>query len=156
MKTLAFIVLVMLSLSATAQEDTSQLNWFTNLDEAKDVAKEENRPILVYFTGSDWCPPCKALKSDFFETEEFSARAENLVLVMIDYPRRVDIITETQRTYNKKLINVYNANKSFPTLVMLNYKGKEIGKLSGYSSYNAYKDTSHHFTLVDDAIAKYN
>ncbi|MEM7087681.1 MAG: thioredoxin family protein [Bacteroidota bacterium] len=154
MKPLAVIALVMLFLPSFAQDNTSQLDWLTNLDEAKVIAKEKKRPILVYFNGSDWCAPCKALKSDFFETEEFALRAENLVLVMIDYPRRVDIITQEQRTYNKKIIDTYNPEKAFPTLLMLNRKGKELGKLGGYSSFNSYKDTSHHFSFVDEFLPK--
>jgi thioredoxin-related protein len=154
MKPFAIIALVMLSLSSFAQDSVSQLDWLTNLDEAKEIAKENNRPILVYFTGSDWCAPCKALKSDFFETEAFALRAQNLVLVMIDYPRRVDIISETQRAYNKKVMETYNPDKAFPAMVMLTKKGKEAGKLTGYSSFNSYKDTSHHFSFVDKFLAK--
>jgi len=156
MKSFAVITLLMLSLSSFAQDNVSQLDWLTNLDEAKEIAKEENKPILVYFTGSDWCAPCKALKTDFFETDEFASRAQSLVLVMIDYPRRIDIISETQRAYNKKIIDTYNPDKAFPAMVMLNKKGKEDGKLTGYSSFNSYKDTSHHFTFVDESLAKYN
>lgn len=156
MKPLVVIALMMLFLPTFAQDNATELNWLTDLDEAKELAKENNSSILVYFNGSDWCAPCKALKSDFFETEAFALRSKNLVLVMIDYPRRVDIISETQRAYNKKVIASYNPEKSFPTLVMLTKKGKEIGKISGYSSFNSYKDTSHHFSFVDESLAKNN
>lgn len=156
MKQLVIVALVMFSTVSFSQDDSSQLNWLTNLDEAKEISKTNHKPILLYFTGSDWCTPCKALKTDFFETEEFATRAKDLVLVMIDYPRRMDIISETQKAYNKTVIEKYNANKSFPKFIMLNAKGKEIGELSGYSSFNTYKDTSHHFAFVDEYIAKYN
>jgi len=146
----------MFSTVSFSQDDSSQLNWLTNLDEAKEISKKNHSPILLYFTGSDWCTPCKALKTDFFETEEFALRAMDLVLVKIDYPRRVDIISETQKAYNKTVIEKYNTSKSFPKLIMLNRKGMEIGELSGYSSFNTYKDTSHHFAFVDEFIAKYN
>lgn len=157
MKHLVVLVFLMLTLVSFAQEDNAtQLNWLTNLEEAREISKEENRPILVYFTGSDWCTPCKALKADFFETEEFAARASNLVLVKIDYPRRMDIITEVQKAYNLKVMEKYNKDKSFPKLVMINHKGKELGVLSGYSSFGSYKDTSHHFNFVDSHLSKYN
>ena len=156
MKRLVVIAFLMLSAGSFAQEETSQLNWLTNLDEAEEISKTNHKPILLYFTGSDWCTPCKALKIDFFETEEFALRAKDLVLLKIDYPRRMDIISETQKAYNKTVIEKYNTDKSFPKLIMLNGKGKEIGELSGYSSFNTYKDTSHHFAFVDEFIAKYN
>lgn len=153
-----FFVLAFLMLTATtfAQEDASQLDWHTDLVTAEEISKKENKPILIYFTGSDWCPPCVALKKDFFETEEFAARAKDLVLVYIDYPRRMDIITDDQRAYNKTVIAKYNSNKSFPKLVMINSNGSELGKLSGYSSFNTYQDTSHHYNFVDGYIAKNN
>ena len=157
MKRLVVILLVFSSVVSLAQEDdANQLNWLTNLEEAKDISKEENRPILVYFTGSDWCTPCKALKADFFESEEFAERAGNIVLVEIDYPRRMDIITEAQKAYNLKVMEKYNKDKSFPKLVMINHKGKELGVLSGYSSFGSYKDTSHHFSFIDSHLSKYN
>jgi thioredoxin-related protein len=156
MKRLVVIAILMLSVVSLAQDDTSQLKWLTNLDEAEEIASNNNQPILLYFTGSDWCTPCKALKTDFFETEAFAERAKEIVLVMIDYPRRIDIITETQKAYNKTVIEKYNTDKSFPKIIMLNGKGKEIGQLSGYSSFNTYKDTSHHFAFVDEFIAKYH
>ena len=153
-----FFVMVFLMLTAVsfAQDDTSQLNWLTDLEAAEVISKQENKPILIYFTGSDWCPPCVALKKDFFETEAFADRAKGLVLVYIDFPRRLDIITDDQREYNKIVIAKYNRNKSFPKLVMLNSRGAELGKLSGYSSFNTYQDTSHHYTFVDGNIAKNN
>lgn len=133
-------------------EKVSNLKWHTNLDKAKSAALATNKKILVYFTGSDWCAPCKALKEDFFETEAFEKRAENFELVYIDYPRRKDIISENAMKYNRTLIEKYNKNKTFPKLVMLDKNGKELGFLGGYSSFNNYKDTSHHFKFVDTYI----
>ncbi len=150
MRPLIYIALFLFSISSFSQDETSQLNWLTNMDEAEAISKKENKLILVYFTGSDWCSPCVALKKDFFETEEFAERAKNLVLVMIDYPRRSDIISEEQRAYNKKIMAKYNTNKSFPKLVMVNSGGSEMGKLSGYSQ----RDTSHHFTFVDEYLTR--
>ncbi|MDC8003844.1 thioredoxin family protein [Aureisphaera galaxeae] len=152
---LVFLFFVGLSTQLFSQKD-SQLNWLYNLDAAKEVSKAEKKPILIYFTGSDWCAPCKALKTDFFETEAFAERANSMVLVMIDYPRRMDIITEEQRAYNKTIMAKYNKNGSFPLLVMTNSKGKALGELSSYSSFNSYKDTSHHFDFVDKHIVGYN
>jgi len=140
--------------SLEMNEEVSSLPWLTNLEEAEKISAEKELPILIYFTGSDWCPPCVALKKDFFETADFAERAKGLVLVMIDYPRRLDIISEEQRAYNKKIISKYNSNKSFPKIVMVNKKGHELGKISGYSSFNTYQDTSHHFTFVDKYVAK--
>ena len=133
------------TLLASAQDSTS-LNWLLDLDEAQAIAKKEKKPILMYFTGSDWCAPCKQLKEDFFDTEKFAEMAENFVLMYVDYPRRQDIITEDQRSYNKLLILKYNKEGSFPTLVMLSAKGKVKDEISGYSSI---RDTQYHYAFLE-------
>ena len=149
-KRFLIVTLVFLSTAVSfAQENGSSLDWLTNLEEAEKISKQTSKPILMYFTGSDWCPPCVALKNDFFESPEFATRADRFVLVMIDYPRRIDIISEEQLAYNKKVIGKYNSNKSFPKLLVLNHSGKELGRLSGYSSYSTDQDTSYHFEFVD-------
>lgn len=151
----AFLFVAVISSTAFSQTD-SQLNWLYNMEEAMEISKAEKKPILVYFTGSDWCAPCKGLKSDFFATDDFLQRAGNMVLVMIDYPRRMDIISEEQRAYNKTVMAKYNKGGSFPLMVMTNHKGKVLGELSGYSSFSTYKDTSHHFDFVDKHLVGYN
>lgn len=156
MKRFCLITFLIVATAGFAQNETSNLNWLTDLDIAKKVSKEEGKSIMVYFTGSDWCTPCVALKKDFFETDDFAERAKNLVLVMIDYPRRVDIISEAQLAYNKKIIEKYNREKSFPNVVMLNKNGNILGNLSGYSSYNTYHDTSHHYAFVDKYVSRNN
>ncbi|MEJ6792945.1 MAG: thioredoxin family protein [Lacinutrix sp.] len=82
----------------------SNINWLTDFDDAKKASSTLGKPILIYFTGSDWCPPCKMLKTDFFNSEAFELKSKNFVLLMVDMPRRLDIITEEQRNKNKKVI----------------------------------------------------
>lgn len=134
--------------SATEME-ASQVtnNWLTNLEEAKTKAKLEKKLILLYFTGSDWCSPCVALKKDFFETEEFAKYQDEFVMVYIDKPRRTDIISAEQMAYNKTVIKKYNT-KSFPRMMILDSKGNKKDELKGYSSFNTYKDTSYHFNMI--------
>jgi thioredoxin-related protein len=136
------------------ESQESAIQWLTNIGEAKKISAQTKKPILVYFSGSDWCAPCKALKSDFFGADKFQKEySSDFVFVMIDYPRRKDILTEAQYTYNRSIIETYNKSKTFPKVVMLNHKGKELGKISGYSSFNSYKDTSYHYTFVDKYVS---
>jgi len=144
---LLFVLFLSFSVSLSAQDDDSgSLQWLTNLEEAKKISKKTDKPILLYFTGSDWCPPCKLLKQDFFDSEEFVKLADDLVLVMIDYPRRLDILTEAQFAYNKEIVAKYNKERSFPKLLILNDRGKQKDVISGYSSL---RDTSNHFAFLN-------
>lgn len=57
------IVCLFVSQIILSQEATSEttLNWVSSYDEALSKSKEEKKPILIYFKGSDWCGPCKVL-----------------------------------------------------------------------------------------------
>ena len=149
MKYLLIIAFMGLSTITFAQDSEQSLQWYTNLDEAIKVSKKSNKPILLYFTGSDWCSPCKMLKQDFFDSSEFIDKSDDLVLVMIDYPRRVDILTEEQFAYNKEIVAKYNRARTFPKLLILNNKGKRKDQISGYSSL---RDPSNHFEFINRNI----
>ena len=61
---------------------SSRANWLTNMEEAQKIAAEKDVPILINFTGSDWCSWCHKLRNEVFATEEFINYAnENLVLL---------------------------------------------------------------------------
>ncbi|MFY7740779.1 MAG: thioredoxin family protein [Flavobacterium sp.] len=80
------LLLVVSSMTIQAQE---KLTWHTNIDEAIAVSKIENKPLFLFFTGSDWCGWCIRLQNEVFKTPEFIAWAkEKVVLVELDFPRR--------------------------------------------------------------------
>ena len=107
--------------------------WMKNYDQAIADAKKEERNILVYFTGSDWCPPCKMLKKDLFDTEDFKAIATNYTLLYIDIPRNRDLISAEQMQHNSELMKKINKKGVFPLLIVLNEKGAKLDQYSGYS-----------------------
>ena len=36
--------------------------WFTDPEKAKEFAAKRNLPIMMLFSGTDWCPPCQHLR----------------------------------------------------------------------------------------------
>jgi thioredoxin-related protein len=124
---IALTILIGLSPALTAGE-----GWLTNIEKAKEQAKGEKRMILVEFTGSDWCPPCKALKKNVFNTDKFKAYAkENLVLVELDFPRNKSKLTKEQIAYNKAQAKKFGI-RGYPTVFLLDASGKEIMKKVGF------------------------
>ncbi len=123
-----FLVNAQGGLIADAHDD-----WLTNHETALQLAKKENKNILVYFTGSDWCPPCKMLKKDLFGTNEFKNLAKDYVLLYVDIPRNQDLISAKQMEHNKQLLSKLNKKGVFPLLKVLDPKGKELDEVSGYS-----------------------
>ena len=153
MKKIFFLLFISISLFGFSQEeDYSKLNWLTDFDSAKQESVSSKKPILIYFTGSDWCSPCKMLKEDFFNTEAFEVKAEHFVLLKVDMPRRLDIITADQKKKNKILVKKYNQKGGYPNLVALDTDLRVIGELSGYTFL---RETDRHFAFIDGLIEKH-
>lgn len=151
MKSLILILLFAIPISISAQEEN--LHWLTDFEAAKQVSKDTKKPILMYFTGSDWCAPCIMLKEDFFSTAKFKSQAEKLVLLKVDIPRRTDIISEEQLKANKKLLATYNKQGGFPNIIALNEQGKVLGTQGSYSA--SLRDPSRYFSFVTMIIDNY-
>lgn len=108
----------------------SQLDWLTDTQQALAKARTEQKLVLLNFTGSDWCPWCIRLEKEVFSTPEFAAYAKtNLILVLVDFPRKKQL-SEDQKKANSKLAAKYGI-EGLPTLVVLDSTGNQLGKL-GY------------------------
>lgn len=115
--------------AAQKQSAASSLNWLDDNQQALALAKQENKPILINFTGSDWCPPCIMLKNNVFNTPEFEAFAkENLILEVADFPRGIPQ-SEDLRERNAALAQKYGI-QFFPTLIILDSEGRRIGQMA--------------------------
>ena len=116
---------------AAWQVSAADDNWLTDLSKAQAKAKDEKKMVLVDFNGSDWCPPCKALRKDVLNSPEFVEYAKkNLVLVDVDFPRQKQISAD-QKAANEKLAKKYKVD-GFPTIILLSSDGKQLEKKVGY------------------------
>lgn len=104
--------------------------WHDSFESARQASHETGKPILVDFTGSDWCAWCIKLRTDVFETAEFKAWArDNVILLELDYPKRRMQSLEI-RKQNKELAIRYNVTV-YPSVLFLDGDGEVLGKL-GY------------------------
>lgn len=108
--------------------------WLTNWEQAQNKATQENKFILLNFSGSDWCAPCIKMKKEVFESEPFLSIAEKeLVLVRADFPRsKKNQLPKEQVAHNEKLAEKYNTSGKFPLTLLLDAKGKVIKEWDGY------------------------
>jgi thioredoxin-related protein len=117
-------------LSLTAQADQTQ-EWLTDVPTALQKAKQENKILLLDFTGSDWCGWCVKLKNEVLDQPEFKEFAKtNLVLVEVDFPHHKQL-EPAQQEANKQLAQTYRVG-GFPTIVLLNRESQALGKIEGY------------------------
>jgi thioredoxin-related protein len=108
--------------------------WFTNLESAKKEAKQQNKLILLNFSGSDWCAPCIKMKKNYFETAIFQQYAnDKLVLLKADFPRlKKNALPAEQQKTNEQLAEKYNLKGTFPCTVLMNAEGKILKRWEGY------------------------
>ena len=105
--------------------------WMTDYAAATAAAREQQRPMLLLFTGSDWCPPCKRLERSILDTDFFAQFArENLVVVLLDFPRRKQLAPEL-RKQNEALAERFDVH-AYPTVLLLAPDGEPLGRL-GYA-----------------------
>lgn len=144
-KIVLILTLCMSTFFYAQQNSGAQLNWETNFDVAKVKAQKSNKPILMLFTGSDWCPPCKALKKDVLNSSMFKEKSKVFVLLLVDFPKNKERISSQQANANKELNMAYGV-RSFPTLIAVDYKGNVIDKIKNYNSNDG---ANKYFAFID-------
>lgn len=123
-KILIIAVLFFTSLVSQAQE----LKWYTDVSEAAKIALDEKKPLLFFFTGSDWCGWCHKLQKDVFSKPEFITWAkEKVVLVELDFPKRTPQ-DENLRAQNQNLQQMFGV-RGYPTIWLVQpvqQEGKKV------------------------------
>lgn len=109
------------------------INWEPDFENAKKIAREQHKLILLNFSGSDWCGPCILTRRDYLENQDFIAMADkNLVLVNADFPRKKkNMLAAEQVKRNEALAEIYNKEGSFPLTLLLDSQGKVIKSWHG-------------------------
>jgi thioredoxin-related protein len=133
MKSKLTLILLLLTLSSIAFADNkTKLKpiWLTKYTDALKYAKKFDRPILVNFTGSDWCGWCVKLKKEVFDKKEFKEFAStDVILFEADFPNRKKQ-SAAIKGQNKKLKEKFGIT-GYPSIILLNSKGEKITK-TGY------------------------
>ncbi|MEO5917330.1 MAG: thioredoxin family protein [Luteolibacter sp.] len=103
--------------------------WSTDLEKAFVQAKAENKPILLEFTGSTWCPQCVIMTKNVFSKKEFvDAAKKKFILVELDIPFggvTKDETGEDVEDKNTKYVKQYSVNE-FPHVILIKPDGKEF------------------------------
>ena len=135
------VMLFCTSLLATSMLWAGGAEWIEDIEAAQEMAKAKNRPILVNFTGSDWCGWCKRLDREVFSQNEFASFAkENLVLLKVDFPKYRKLSKEKMRQ-NYAFANKYGV-MGYPTIYLMDSSGRTILK-TGYVPGGAERYIQH-------------
>lgn len=113
----------------TERVGKGNLTWLTDFEQGLVRAREEGKPMLVEFTGSDWCVWCQRLDREVFIQPGFKEYAENrFVLVELDFPHAEPLPDEVfkQRDELRQKFKV----EEYPTVIVLSSASQEMGRLS--------------------------
>ena len=128
-----FSLLLGSSCGESASDAGASVQWMTSYAKALEQSRQTGKPILADFTGSDWCPPCKALKKRVFNSPDFARWAsQKVILLEVDFPRWVpqdQDLKEQNAQLGQKYAAVFN---SYPTLLFLNAEGMVLTQMTGY------------------------
>ena len=109
-----FLVFIIIVLTQSNNAQTIDLNWHTDLSKAVSISINEKKPIMLFFTGSDWCGWCMRLKKEVFNHEKFKIWSDDkIILVELDFPRRKKLEPNILNQ-NRELARIFGVS-GYPT-----------------------------------------
>lgn len=104
----------------------------TDFAVAAEKAKETQTPMLVEFTGSDWCPPCKHLRKTVLDTPEFEEflAQKGWIYVELDFPRKPGAIPAETMKAREEIMMRYGV-RGFPSMMLLDSSGNPYAVIVG-------------------------
>lgn len=108
------------------------IRWYDSYDTAVNMARFENKPMLVDFTAK-WCGWCEKMDRDVFANEEVIAKLQKFICVRIDVDKQRDIAY------------AYAIN-SLPRVVVINTHSEMVGDWIGYRGWEDFSK------LLDDVM----
>jgi protein disulfide-isomerase len=144
-----FIVLIYaLLLTFNLSAAPSKINWITSYEEAVNQSNTTSKPILLFFTGSDWCSWCHKLEAEVLNTPEFQeAASDKFIFVILDFPMSTKLDSNLS-AQNKQLQKKYDV-RGFPTIVLVDGKGQKIG-VTGYRAGGGKQYAEHLFKMLSE------
>ncbi len=142
----ALIITATLALVAMSSSVFAGEAWMTDIDAALAKGKQENKPVLAEFTGSDWCPPCMMMHKKVFSKSAFTQVAsKSYILVKIDIPQGNKALYEK----NAKVLSKYKV-EGVPTVILFNSEGKEFDRFiaSSFPSIQSF------LSKIDQSLKK--
>lgn len=129
-----------LSASAIMAPAWGATEWMTDFESAQTKAQEENKALLVNFTGSDWCGWCVQLKKELLNTPQFTDYiAPHFIAVEVDVPNNASRVGgEENLMKNRELCRRFSISV-FPSVVVMTPTGFVTGGFTGSTGFTAAK-----------------
>jgi thiol-disulfide isomerase/thioredoxin len=110
-----------------AAPDQASIRWFDgSIDEAFAAAKEQRKPVFLYW-GEEWCPFCNRLEAKVFTRDEFIALSHEFIALYLGTD------TEEKIEYGDRF-----GIRGFPTVIVFDPDGVPITRIDGGADIEQY------------------
>jgi thiamine biosynthesis lipoprotein len=93
-------------------------------------------PVLLIFSGSDWCLPCKRIEKNILADTSFRKFAQHhLITFIADFPQKKKL-PDSEKISNEKLADEFNPKGIFPLLLLVKPNRTIVASLE-YENYSA-------------------
>ena len=126
--------------------------WTQDTDAGFALAKEAGLPILLNFTGSDWCYWCKLMDRRVFSSLAWRnwASQKKIVLLWVDFPQDKSMVPAAQQPKNRALSEKFGV-RGYPTYYVVAPDGETVwGRLGASQDATAAEFCGS----VDECIAR--
>lgn len=148
MSTTWLLLVCISTLLNAAPANGSGIKWMTNYEEAIDLGKSSSKPVILFFTGSDWCGWCNKLEEEVFDTKEFASLAgDKYVFLKLDFPLYAPQPQQLS-AQNKQLQKKFNIT-SYPTIVIFDAQTQQAIGTTGYRPGGSQQYSQHLQKLID-------
>ncbi|MBT3393814.1 MAG: thioredoxin family protein [Waddliaceae bacterium] len=121
--TMMSAVLCLIAYGAYAED--GKIAWIADYDEALDIARNDDKPLFIFFNGADWSEWCEKLEEEVFKTTEFvEDTSDAFIFAKIDFPKDKSIAREDLAN-NKAVREKFNVS-SFPTVVVVDSEERKV------------------------------
>ena len=140
---------------ANAQEST--LVWHTDMMKAVDLSIKEKKPLMLFFTGSDWCGWCKKLDKDVYENPVIEKYiGENFYAVKMNSETEGQVVFQGdtfkllphngRKLTNTLALKLMNNRSAYPTTAFLDEKLSLFTSIPGYMEAKEYEAVIKYFS----------
>jgi len=115
-----YFLLFILTLSCAASSFSQPIAWVTSIDEARQIARSQGKPLLFDFSAR-WCGPCIRMDKIFWPKPEVAEHCKRFVCVKVDYDA------------NKEFARGYGVT-AIPNVILTDPWGRTMASQKGFGA----------------------